>query len=251
MAHLSYSPHHSVAPFDASSRPDCFDADPAQDTGRRRRRSTTCQSWPVRRDADDHLVEMPAIAWCRTASPQSPRNRRCEFDHPTANALVGQVEPTLGKRFLNVAVAQGRPQVEPNCLLKYDGRETMPTIGDYCHTRSLGRTRSDPIGGFPDNVLTSIKLGAYPSIRVPHLRLTCPHQQRLRANNRAPRIPIKPCDNETGNAELHGRLCSALFQHARCRPLHVQPSTPTDPRPTLRVFRGDAVAQSQASGAAA
>jgi transposase-like protein len=74
-------------------------------------------------------------------------------------------------------------------VLKYGGRETMPTIGDYCHTRILGRTRSDPIGGFPDHALTTNKLGSHESIRVPHLRLTCPHQQRRRANNRAEKFP--------------------------------------------------------------
>jgi hypothetical protein len=56
-------------------------------------------------DPDDHFVEMPAITWSRTAPPQSPSDRRSEFEHPTANALVGDVEPTLGKQFLNIAIA--------------------------------------------------------------------------------------------------------------------------------------------------
>ena len=51
-------------------------------------------------DAGDHFVEMPAITRSRTAPPQSPSDRRSEFEHPTANALVGDVEPTLGKQFL-------------------------------------------------------------------------------------------------------------------------------------------------------
>src|SRR3979409_286507 len=57
------------------------------------------------RNPDDHFVEMPAIARSRTAPPQSPGERRSEFEHPTANALVGDVEPTLGKQFLNIAIA--------------------------------------------------------------------------------------------------------------------------------------------------
>src|SRR5580700_11298617 len=87
-------------------------------------------------DADDHFVEMPATTWSRTASPLSPSNRRREFDRPTANALVGHVEPTLGKRFLNIAIAQGAGRSQ-TAVLKYGGRETMPAIGDYCHTRIL------------------------------------------------------------------------------------------------------------------
>ena len=56
-------------------------------------------------DPDDHFVEMPAIARSRTAPPQTPSDRRSEFEHPTANALVGDVEPTLGKQFLDIAIA--------------------------------------------------------------------------------------------------------------------------------------------------
>ena len=56
-------------------------------------------------DPDDHFVEMPAITRPRTAPPQSPSYRRSEFEHPTANALIADVEPTLGKQFLNIAIA--------------------------------------------------------------------------------------------------------------------------------------------------
>src|SRR5271167_818657 len=47
-------------------------------------------------DPDDHFVEMPAIARSRTAPSQAPSDRRSEFEHPTANAFVGEVEATLG-----------------------------------------------------------------------------------------------------------------------------------------------------------
>jgi hypothetical protein len=36
-------------------------------------------------------------------------------------------------------------------VLDDDRWKAMPTIGDDSHTRSLGRSRSDPVGGFPDN----------------------------------------------------------------------------------------------------
>ena len=56
-------------------------------------------------DADDHFVEMPAIAGSRTAPPQTPSDRRSKFEHPTANALVGDVEATLRKKLLDIAIA--------------------------------------------------------------------------------------------------------------------------------------------------
>ena len=65
----------------------------------------TPQIHALARDPDDHFVEMPAIARSRTAPPQTPSDRRSEFEHPTANALVGDVEPTLGKQLLDIAIA--------------------------------------------------------------------------------------------------------------------------------------------------
>jgi hypothetical protein len=57
------------------------------------------------RNPDDHFVEMPSIARSRTAPSQSPGNRRSEFEHPTADALIGDVEPALGKQLLDIAIA--------------------------------------------------------------------------------------------------------------------------------------------------
>ena len=81
-------------------------------------------------DPDDHFVEMPAITRSRTAPPQSPSDRRSEFEHPTANALVGDVEATLGKQFLHVAIAQGEAKEQPDRVLDDDRRKAMPAIGD-------------------------------------------------------------------------------------------------------------------------
>src|SRR5258708_6582568 len=65
----------------------------------------TPQIHVLARDPDDHFVEMPAITRSRTAPSQAPRDRRSEFEHPTANALVEDVEATLGKQLLDIAIA--------------------------------------------------------------------------------------------------------------------------------------------------
>src|ERR1700737_2626275 len=57
----------------------------------------TPQIHALARDPDDHFVEMPAIPRSRTAPPQTPRDRRSEFEHPTANALVGEADPPPGR----------------------------------------------------------------------------------------------------------------------------------------------------------
>jgi len=65
----------------------------------------TPQIHVLARDPDDHFVEMPAVARSRTAPPQIPSDRRSEFEHPIANALVGDVEPTLDEQLLDIAIA--------------------------------------------------------------------------------------------------------------------------------------------------
>jgi hypothetical protein len=92
------------------------------------------------RDPDNHFVEMPAIARSRTAPSQAPSDRGSEFEHPTANAFVGEVEATLGKQLLDIAIAQGEAKVQPHGVVDDDRRKTMPAIGDRSHTRNLRRT---------------------------------------------------------------------------------------------------------------
>ena len=67
-------------------------------------------------DPDHHLVEVLVIARPRTALSQPSRNHRAEFQHPTADALIGEVEPALQQQLLDVAIAQGEAQMEPNCV---------------------------------------------------------------------------------------------------------------------------------------
>src|SRR5258708_32195296 len=102
----------------------------------------TPQIHVLARDPDDHFVEMPAIARSRSAPSEAPSDRRPEFEHPTANAFVGEVEATLGKQFPNIAIAQGEAKVQPHGVLDDDRRKTMPAIGDRSHARSLRRTPS-------------------------------------------------------------------------------------------------------------
>jgi hypothetical protein len=57
---------------------------------------------PLASDPDHHFVEVSAIARPRTALPQPSRNHPRNH-HPTAEALVGEVEPALRKQYLDVS----------------------------------------------------------------------------------------------------------------------------------------------------
>jgi hypothetical protein len=78
------------------------------------------------RRSGQHLVEMPAIARPRTAPPYPSCDNRSEFHHPAANRLVRNVEPSLGKEFLDVAA-----QIQPDGVLDDDRRKAMTATGDW------------------------------------------------------------------------------------------------------------------------
>ena len=82
--------------------------------------------------------------------PQPSSNHRAEFQHPAPNALVREVEPTLCKQFLDIAIAQGEAQLKPNRMLNHGRRETVPAIRDQKHPRSLRLIGSDG-QVYPDN----------------------------------------------------------------------------------------------------
>lgn len=57
---------------------------------------------------------MPA-AGRRTSSPaQVGREQRAELVDPVSNGLAADLDATLGERFLDVADAQGEPEIQPD-----------------------------------------------------------------------------------------------------------------------------------------
>ena len=72
---------------------------------------------PLARDANDHLVEVPAIARPRTALPQPSCNPGPEFQNPAPYRLIGNIEATLGEELFDVAIAQCEPEIKPDSVL--------------------------------------------------------------------------------------------------------------------------------------
>ena len=92
------------------------------------------QVHPLAGDPNDHLVKVPSIARAWTAAPQIARDHGTEFQHPAPHCFVGHVEPALGQEILDVAVAQGEPEVQPDRVLDDRRREAMSAIGDCENT---------------------------------------------------------------------------------------------------------------------
>jgi hypothetical protein len=87
--------------------------------------------------AVSHLIKMPSVTRTRAPSPQPLRHRRSELQHPAADRFIGNIEPTLGKEILHVAVAQGEAKIEPNRVLDNRRRKAVTAIGERGHARML------------------------------------------------------------------------------------------------------------------
>lgn len=55
-----------------------------------------------------------------------PGNRPPELKRPASHRFIGDLEPALGQQFLDVAIAQGEPEVQPGRVLKCLAPEIGP-----------------------------------------------------------------------------------------------------------------------------
>ena len=86
---------------------------------------------------DDHLVQVPAFgrSWPPTLNP--PRIGPTEFQDPSSNCLIRDVETTLGKQVLNVPIAQRETAIEPDGMLDDDRWKAVTTVGYLAHQETL------------------------------------------------------------------------------------------------------------------
>ena len=86
---------------------------------------------------DDHLVQVPAFgrSWPPTLNP--PRIGPTEFQDPSSNCLIRDVETTLGKQVLNVPIAQRETAIEPDGMLDDDRWKAVTTLGYLAHPETL------------------------------------------------------------------------------------------------------------------
>ena len=86
---------------------------------------------------DDHLVQVPAFgrSWPPTLNP--PRIGPTEFQDPSSNCLIRDVETTLGKQVLNVPIAQRETAIQPDGMLDDDRWKAVTTVGYLAHPETL------------------------------------------------------------------------------------------------------------------
>jgi hypothetical protein len=84
---------------------------------------------PFAGDPHHHLIEVLAIARPCTAPAQPSCDHWSEFQHPTLDGFAGDVEPPLGKKFLNIPITKREAQVEvePDRMLDDRWRKAAAT----------------------------------------------------------------------------------------------------------------------------
>ena len=135
---------------------------------------------------DDHLVQVPAFgrSWPPTLNP--PRIGPAEFQDPSSNCLIRDVETTLGKQVLNVPIAQRETAIEPDGMLDDDQWKAVTTVGYLAHPEML---KHRPCRSHAVNV--TMPSGCWPAPGFTTCR--APEQSAVPSPSRtAARAPLRP-----------------------------------------------------------
>jgi hypothetical protein len=106
------------------------------------RMSRTSPSWSTARQ---RYIRLPAIrttisSRCQRCSAEGDAlaaAERTELQHPSPHRFIGDVEPSCGQQFLDIAVAQGEAEIEPDRVLDDLGRGAMAAAAELSHADIL------------------------------------------------------------------------------------------------------------------
>jgi hypothetical protein len=76
-------------------------------------------------DRDDHLIDVPFTVWCRSPAPKVARYSQSKLQHPSPDSLVSDVQIALRQQILDITIAQGEAQVEPDRVPDHNWRKAV------------------------------------------------------------------------------------------------------------------------------
>ena len=124
----------------------------------------TPEKVPPSPDHHDHLVPVPSFgrSWPPTLNP--PRICPAEFQDPSSNCLIREVEITLGKQVLNVPIALRETAIQPDGMLDDDRRKAVTTVRYLAHSETL---KHRPCRSHAVNVTMpqSVRIRTEPAVR--------------------------------------------------------------------------------------
>jgi hypothetical protein len=165
--------------------------------------------WPSKTDAQVALISLSTwccspdavrAAWSVRIAPltaEPSRNHRSEFQHPTPDGFIGDVEPPLREEFLDVPIAQGEAQIEPNRMLADHRRKAVAAVGYFSHRISLPLRRASGLSGYPDKAAPCHSGSGDARRRLPSptelwRRLTCAHFRPVPLEGSGDRVQYTP-----------------------------------------------------------
>jgi hypothetical protein len=72
---------------------------------------------PAAVDGDEHFVEMPPPVRPRPSSSQLARNDPAKLQRPAPDGLIRNVYAALGEHIFNIAIAEGKSEIQPDGML--------------------------------------------------------------------------------------------------------------------------------------
>src|ERR1700722_19493305 len=76
--------------------------------------------------------------------------------HPTPNRLIRHRHSAFREQIFDVTQAEGKPEVEPYCLVNDLGRETIPAVADFLHPLGYSTTGRAATTTRRDNALAAV-----------------------------------------------------------------------------------------------
>jgi hypothetical protein len=80
------------------------------------------------RNADHDLIEVPPVPRCRQTPPDLIGITLPELQRPLPRSFVADLDASGGEHLLDHAQAQGKPEIEPDCVANHFSRKAMAGI---------------------------------------------------------------------------------------------------------------------------
>jgi hypothetical protein len=81
-------------------------------------------------NGDHDLVEMPDVTTARRLAPEAAGVSRSKLQRPAADRFIGDDNTTLEQHLLDQPQAQGKPEIEPDCMSDDLGRKAVAFVAD-------------------------------------------------------------------------------------------------------------------------
>ena len=95
-------------------------------------------------DPDEHLIQVPFVARSWPAAAQTIGEALAEFLAPSPNRLIGDDNPTLSQKQLNISQAEAEHVIQPDSMADNLRGEAMAVVGIGWRLHAASLARSHP-----------------------------------------------------------------------------------------------------------